>query len=61
MVFSRLNAAERENVTIQRGYGLQGHPSVAILDAKGNVVERYFGGQSAETLRLVIEKVLAEN
>lgn len=54
----RLNAAESENVALQNKYGLRGHPSFAVLDGGGSVVERYFGPQSEEVLRAAIELAL---
>lgn len=56
--FVRLNAAEPDNEAIQRGYGLRGHPTVAILGAEGNVSATFIGGQSAETLRSAIDAML---
>ena len=54
----RLNAAESDVVALQSQYGLRGHPSFAVLDEGGNVVERYFGPQSAETLREALQSAL---
>lgn len=58
--FLRLNAAEPENVLLQQTYGLRGHPSVAILDDDGEVAARYFGPQTAETLRGDLTAVVEE-
>ncbi len=55
--FFRLNAAEAENGRLQQQYGLRGHPSAAILDRDGNVVERYFGAETAETLQAVLRQL----
>lgn len=54
----RLNAVESEVVALQSQFGLRGHPSFAILDESGAVVERYFGPQSAETLRTALQSAL---
>jgi hypothetical protein len=54
VAFVRLNAAERDVESLQQQMGLRGHPSVGILDADNNVMERYFGGQAAETLRPIL-------
>ena len=56
--FLRLNAAEAENGRIQQKYGLRGHPSVAILDKEGQVVERYFGAETAVTLKNVMQDLV---
>ena len=56
--FVRLDANSQEGGTIQRGYGLRGHPSIAIVDASGEAVQKYVGAQSAEILRPAIDSVL---
>lgn len=56
--FVRLNAVEPEVMERQQAYGLRGHPSVAILDANGEVAARYFGPETAETLRGELTAVL---
>lgn len=58
--FLRLNAADPENVLLQQTYGLRGHPSVVILDDDGEVAARYFGAETAETLRAELTAVLAQ-
>lgn len=60
VAFLRLNAADPENVLLQQTYGLRGHPAVAILDDEGAVAARYFGGQTAETLRAHLTTVVEE-
>lgn len=57
--FVRLNAAEPEVVQLQQGYGLRGHPSVAILGNSDEVAVLYFGPETAETLRADLTAVLA--
>ncbi|MCA9953684.1 MAG: hypothetical protein KC434_03125 [Anaerolineales bacterium] len=44
---------------MQQTYGLRGHPSVAILDANGEVAARYFGPETAEKLREDLTAVLS--
>ncbi len=58
VTFLRLNAADPENGLLQQTYGLRGHPSVAILDDEGAVAARYFGPQTAETLRADLNDVI---
>lgn len=53
----RLNAADRNNAALQSRYGLRGHPSFAVLDGGDEVVERFFGPQSAEVLRAAMDGV----
>lgn len=54
----RLNAADSESAALQSQYGLRGHPSFVVLDASGDVIERFFGPQSEETLRMATELAL---
>ena len=58
--FVRLNAAEPDNEAIQRGYGLRGHPTVALVNANGTAEAVFIGEQSAETLRTAIARLLDE-
>ena len=58
--FVRLNAIEPQVVQLQQMYGLRGHPSVAILDSDGEVASRYFGPETAETLRRDLTAVIQE-
>ena len=53
----RLNVGEPENERIQQSYGVRGHPSIVILDAEGQVSERFFGESSTETLREALNSV----
>ena len=55
---ARLNAAEPENVALQRGFGLRGHPAFAILDENGRTAQTFFGPQSEETLRAALTAVV---
>lgn len=50
----RLNAAEPANVQLQQEYGLRGHPSFAVLDGDGRVVQVFIGPQTEETLRAAL-------
>jgi thioredoxin-like negative regulator of GroEL len=61
VTFVRLNAEERDVESFQQQLGLRGHPSVGILDSNGNVVERYFGAQSAATIRTVLNRLSISN
>lgn len=56
--FFRLNAVEPDVLQVQQTYGLRGHPSVAVLDESGAVTARYFGPETAETLRGDLTAVL---
>lgn len=53
----RLNVDEPKNERIQQSYGVRGHPSVVILDAAGQVSERFFGEVATETLREALNTV----
>lgn len=54
-----LDAAVSENEALQTELGLRGHPSVALLDAEGQVTNRYFGLQTAETMDEAVQNLLA--
>jgi thioredoxin-like negative regulator of GroEL len=54
----RLNATDSESAALQSQYGLRGHPSFLVLNASGDVVERFFGPQNEEALRAAIELAL---
>jgi hypothetical protein len=56
--FVRLNAAEPEVIQLQQTYGLRGHPSVAILDATGEVASLFLGPETAETLRIKLSELI---
>lgn len=55
----RLNAAEGNNLQLQRSYGVQGHPSFVVVDGDDEVVETFFGPQDEETLRAAMAAVTA--
>ncbi len=57
--FIRLDANSTEGGAIQRSYGLRGHPSIALVDANGNVVQKFVGEQSAEILRDAIDSMIS--
>lgn len=52
--FVKLNVGRPENARIQQEYEMRGHPSAVILDRDGQVVQRYFGEETAETLRAML-------
>ena len=53
----RLDAAGSGGAALQSYYDVRGHPSFAVLDAEGDVLARFYGPQSAETLRNALEQV----
>jgi thioredoxin-like negative regulator of GroEL len=53
----QLNAGQSENEELQTQWGLRGHPSFAVLDADGQVIERFFGPQSVSRLRIAVQTV----
>lgn len=57
----RLNVEEADNARIQQAFGLRGHPSAAVLDAEGEVTHRFFGAESAETLRAALQDVAPDD
>lgn len=55
---TRLDATDSGGGALQKQYGLRGHPSFAVLDENGEVVERFFGPQGEKTLRTTVELLL---
>jgi thioredoxin-like negative regulator of GroEL len=53
----QLDAWQPINANLQKQWGLRGHPSFAILDDNGNVVQQFFGPQPKMVLRQAIEAV----
>ena len=51
----QLDAAQPANAGLQVELGLRGHPSFAVLDSEGRVVQRFFGPQTAMVLRESME------
>ncbi|MCI0395104.1 MAG: hypothetical protein L0322_09230 [Chloroflexi bacterium] len=46
----RLNGNEPANAQLETQYGGRGHPFLVVLDRDGQVIQRFFGPQTAETL-----------
>ncbi|MGB3717144.1 MAG: hypothetical protein WA996_22210 [Candidatus Promineifilaceae bacterium] len=56
----QLDAAQEANATLQSQWGLRGHPSFAVLDGDGRVIESFFGPQQEVTLRQAIEAIASQ-
>ena len=56
--FKRLNVELPDNERIQQHYGLRGHPSIAILNAKGELVHGVFGVETAVNLRPFLDELV---
>ncbi|MBK9053633.1 MAG: hypothetical protein IPL78_22845 [Chloroflexi bacterium] len=54
----RLNADDPVNAQLMQDMGLRGHPSFAVLDTQANITARFFGPQTAATLREAIQDAL---
>lgn len=54
----QLDANIPANERMQQSFGVRGHPSSVILDSNGQVVQRYFGVETAVTLRSALNNVL---
>jgi len=54
----QLNADETENIQLQQQYGLRGHPTFAVLDRNGRVMQRFIGPQAEEVLREALTAVI---
>ena len=52
----RLDAASNSGAALQTYYGVRGHPSFAVLDADEDVLARFYGRQSVDTLRVAMEE-----
>ena len=55
----QLNAGQSGNEELQTRWGLRGHPSFAILDADGQVIERFFGPQPESQLRIALQTAVS--
>ncbi|MBE2199508.1 MAG: hypothetical protein IAE79_12920 [Anaerolinea sp.] len=53
----RLQADTPDTIQLQEAYGGRGHPFFAVIDGEGQVTERFFGPQPAETLREAMVRV----
>lgn len=49
-----LNVDEADKAAVQASYGLRGHPTIAVLDASGQLTARFFGVVTADALRQAI-------
>lgn len=58
--FRALDASLPENLQIQAGYGLRGHPTFAVLDENGQVTASFIGPQEQAVLEEAITAVLDE-
>lgn len=56
----QLNAVQKANTKLQNRLGLRGHPSFAVLDGNGSVVQQFFGPQAEATLREAMESVMGQ-
>ena len=55
----QLDANETKNAQLQQQYGLRGHPTFAVLDRNGRVVQTFIGPQAEEVLHEAITAVIA--
>ena len=61
VTFYRFDADEPANQSVQKDLDLRGHPSAAILDANGQVVQRFFGVHPAEAIIPYLDTLSANN
>ncbi len=54
----QLDADETENAQLQQQYGMRGHPTFAVLDRNGRVVQTFIGPQAEEVLREALTAVI---
>lgn len=55
--FYRFDANRPENQRLQNSLQLRGHPSVALVNQEGEVVQRFFGAQSEEAILESLEAI----
>ena len=55
----QLDANETKNAQLQQQYGLRGHPTFAVLNRNGRVVQTFIGPQTEEVLHEAITAVIA--
>ena len=55
----QLDANEAENARLQQQYGMRGHPTFAVLDQNGRVVQTFVGPQVEVVLQNAIMSVIA--
>jgi len=55
----QMDANETENAQLQQQYGLRGHPTFAVLDQNGRVVQTFIGPQTEEVLHEALTAVIA--
>jgi thioredoxin-like negative regulator of GroEL len=53
----RLNAGQKDNAELQSQLDLRGHPTFAVLDNQGRVVQRFIGPQTEAALRQAMASV----
>ena len=56
----RLDVGQKANAELQIQYNLSGHPSFAVLDGDGLVVQRFFGPQAEGVLRQAMLSVAGQ-
>jgi hypothetical protein len=56
----QLDAALKGNAALQSQWGLRGHPTFALLDSNGEVVQTLFGSYPESNLRRAMESVLVK-
>ena len=55
----QLDANEAENAKMQQQFGMRGHPTFAILDQNGRVLQTFIGPQTKAVLHDAITAAIA--
>lgn len=58
LAIQRVNAIEGDGPAIMQAYRVMGHPTILLLNAEGQEVQRFIGPTSAADLETAIESVL---
>ena len=60
-VVLRLDANDPANAQLQQTYALRGHPTFAVLDRNGRVVQTFTGPQPESLLRDALDAAASSN
>lgn len=56
----QLDTALESNAALQRQWNLRGHPTIAMIDSSGELVQSFYGSYPKENLQQAMEAVAGE-